>query len=85
MILFCELFLIDLYFCLFFFYYYFLVPGASAISSEMAEKDVLKALSQIIDPDFGTDIVSCGNVKDMHINEDLGKVNQNMISNFLYV
>ncbi|KAL6221829.1 hypothetical protein ACLB2K_005222 [Fragaria x ananassa] len=32
------------------------------------------ALSQIIDPDFGTDIVSCGFVKDLQINEALGEV-----------
>ncbi|XP_068667474.1 fe-S cluster assembly factor HCF101, chloroplastic-like [Aristolochia californica] len=31
------------------------------------------ALSQIIDPDFGTDIVSCGFVKDLHISEAIGK------------
>lgn len=35
---------------------------------------MLKALSQIIDPDFGTDIVSCGFVKDLHIEEALGEV-----------
>lgn len=39
-----------------------------------AKDDVLKALSQIIDPDFGTDIVSCGFVKDLHIDEAIGKV-----------
>lgn len=39
-----------------------------------SEKDVLKALSQIIDPDFGTDIVSCGFVKDLGIDEALGEV-----------
>ncbi|XP_010254191.1 PREDICTED: fe-S cluster assembly factor HCF101, chloroplastic-like isoform X2 [Nelumbo nucifera] len=48
--------------------------GASTILNSNAEKDVLTALSQIIDPDFGTDIVSCGFVKDMHINEALGEV-----------
>ncbi|GJN17855.1 hypothetical protein PR202_gb04958 [Eleusine coracana subsp. coracana] len=36
-----------------------------------AKKDVLIALSQIIDPDFGTDIVSCGFVKDLEISEAL--------------
>ncbi|KAL6274661.1 hypothetical protein ACE6H2_025353 [Prunus campanulata] len=50
------------------------VAGAPAISKGTAESDVLKALSQIIDPDFGTDIVSCGFVKDLHINEALGEV-----------
>ncbi|XP_062149615.1 fe-S cluster assembly factor HCF101, chloroplastic isoform X2 [Alnus glutinosa] len=48
--------------------------GASALSTGAAESDVLKALSQIIDPDFGTDIVSCGFVKDLHINEASGEV-----------
>ncbi|PON73346.1 Mrp/NBP35 ATP-binding protein [Parasponia andersonii] len=48
--------------------------GASAVSSGKAENDVLTALSQIIDPDFGTDIVSCGFVKDLDINEALGEV-----------
>ncbi|KAK9268595.1 hypothetical protein L1049_000350 [Liquidambar formosana] len=48
--------------------------GASTISTGTAETDVLKALSQIIDPDFGTDIVSCGFVKDLHIDEALGEV-----------
>jgi metal-sulfur cluster biosynthetic enzyme len=42
--------------------------------AQTSEKDVLKALSQIIDPDFGTDIVSCGFVKDLGINEALGEV-----------
>ncbi|KAF4362966.1 hypothetical protein F8388_020482 [Cannabis sativa] len=48
--------------------------GASAVSNGKAESDVLTALSQIIDPDFGTDIVSCGFVKDLDINEALGEV-----------
>ncbi|KAI4380689.1 hypothetical protein MLD38_006852 [Melastoma candidum] len=47
---------------------------ASAISPELAESDVLKALSQIIDPDFGTDIVSCGFVKDLEIDVANGQV-----------
>ncbi|KAF9617262.1 hypothetical protein IFM89_035206 [Coptis chinensis] len=49
----------------------FVAPSLSAVE---AENDVLKALSQIIDPDFGTDIVSCGFVKDMNIDESSGKV-----------
>ncbi|XP_022960990.1 fe-S cluster assembly factor HCF101, chloroplastic-like [Cucurbita moschata] len=48
--------------------------GASVMSTETAEADVLRALSQIIDPDFGTDIVSCGFVKDLQIDEALGEV-----------
>ncbi|XP_010249843.1 PREDICTED: fe-S cluster assembly factor HCF101, chloroplastic-like isoform X3 [Nelumbo nucifera] len=47
---------------------------ASIVSIGTAENDVLAVLSQIIDPDFGTDIVSCGFVKDLHINETLGEV-----------
>ncbi|KAK3439265.1 hypothetical protein EUGRSUZ_C03953 [Eucalyptus grandis] len=48
--------------------------STSAVSAQTAEGDVLKALSQIIDPDFGTDIVSCGFVKDLLIDEALGEV-----------
>ncbi|XP_039164080.1 fe-S cluster assembly factor HCF101, chloroplastic isoform X3 [Eucalyptus grandis] len=48
--------------------------STSAVSAQTAESDVLKALSQIIDPDFGTDIVSCGFVKDLLIDEALGEV-----------
>ncbi|KAL6006892.1 hypothetical protein ACLOJK_032388 [Asimina triloba] len=48
--------------------------GAPTTSVGMGDKDVLKALSQIIDPDFGTGIVSCGFVKDLHIDETLGEV-----------
>ncbi|KAM1508472.1 hypothetical protein ACFX10_017775 [Malus domestica] len=50
------------------------VVGADEILKVEAEKDVLKALSQIIDPDFGTDIVSCGFVKDLDINDASGEV-----------
>eukprot|EP01018_Ginkgo_biloba_P021141 Gb_01824 [translate_table: standard] len=39
-----------------------------------AHKDVLRALSQIIDPDFGTDIVSCGFIKDLEVDEASGQV-----------
>lgn len=48
--------------------------ASSTMSSRTAEADVLKALSQIIDPDFGTDIVSCGFVKDLCVNEAAGEV-----------
>ncbi|XP_054780236.1 fe-S cluster assembly factor HCF101, chloroplastic isoform X2 [Prosopis cineraria] len=48
--------------------------GTSAVSTGTAEDDVLKALSEIIDPDFGTDIVTCGFVKDLQIEETLGEV-----------
>lgn len=48
--------------------------GASTTTTRTAETDVLKALSQIIDPDFGTDIVSCGFVKDLQIDEAQGEV-----------
>ncbi|GAU41529.1 hypothetical protein TSUD_140600 [Trifolium subterraneum] len=48
--------------------------GNSQVSTGTAEDDVLKALSQIIDPDFGTDIVTCGFVKDLQIDKALGEV-----------
>ncbi|KAL2321233.1 hypothetical protein Fmac_030202 [Flemingia macrophylla] len=48
--------------------------GDSSVSTGTAEDDVLKALSQIIDPDFGTDIVTCGFVKDLQIDKALGEV-----------
>jgi len=35
---------------------------------------VLQALSQIIDPDFGMDIVQCGFVKDLNVNQQTGHV-----------
>ncbi|VFQ67635.1 unnamed protein product [Cuscuta campestris] len=47
---------------------------ASMVLNQTAEDEVLKALAHIIDPDFGTDIVSCGFVKDLHVDEVLGKV-----------
>ncbi|KAK4481207.1 hypothetical protein RD792_012089 [Penstemon davidsonii] len=46
----------------------------SEVASKTAETDVLKALSQIIDPDFGTDIVSCGFVKDLNVIKESGEV-----------
>ncbi|GMH29199.1 hypothetical protein Nepgr_031042 [Nepenthes gracilis] len=50
------------------------IASVSTASIEATENDVLKAKSQIIDPDFGTDIVPCGFVKDMPIDEALGEV-----------
>ena len=38
------------------------------------EAEVLQALSKIIDPDFGMDIVQCGFVKDLIINQQSGHV-----------
>nr|CAD1824198.1 unnamed protein product [Ananas comosus var. bracteatus] len=38
------------------------------------EERCLDCLSQIIDPDFGTDIVSCGFVKDLEVDEALEEV-----------
>ena len=38
------------------------------------EAEVLQALSKIIDPDFGMDIVQCGFVKDLNINQQTGQV-----------
>jgi metal-sulfur cluster biosynthetic enzyme len=46
----------------------------SSSAKTTAENDVLGALSTIIDPDFGMDIVSCGFVKDMNIDAIAGKV-----------
>lgn len=65
------------------FIYCFLIHavGTSSVSTGTAEDDVLKALSQIIDPDFGTDIVTCGFVKDMKIDKDLGEVLKSPASN----
>ncbi|RLM93671.1 hypothetical protein C2845_PM08G24740 [Panicum miliaceum] len=50
--------------------------AATVTTVDDAKKDVLVALSQIIDPDFGTDIVSCGFVKDLEINEALDEFEQ---------
>nr|XP_043631815.1 fe-S cluster assembly factor HCF101, chloroplastic isoform X1 [Erigeron canadensis]XP_043631816.1 fe-S cluster assembly factor HCF101, chloroplastic isoform X1 [Erigeron canadensis] len=47
---------------------------AASILTREAEDDVLKALAQIIDPDFGTDIVSCGFVKDLVVDDVSGEV-----------
>lgn len=57
--------------------------GDSSVSTGTAEGDVLKALSQIIDPDFGTDIVTCGFVKDLQIDKALGEVLKALAWNFL--
>lgn len=48
--------------------------AATGESLETAKKDVLAALSQIMDPDFGMDIVSCGFVKELQIKEAIGQV-----------
>ncbi|ONM19004.1 Fe-S cluster assembly factor HCF101 chloroplastic [Zea mays] len=48
--------------------------SATVASVDDAKKDVLIALSQIIDPDFGTDIVSCGFIKDLEVSEALEEV-----------
>lgn len=50
------------------------VADASSLLTREAENDVLKALAQIIDPDFGTDIVSCGFIKDLLVDDILGQV-----------
>eukprot|EP00271_Cylindrocystis_brebissonii_P007210 TRINITY_DN20476_c0_g1_i1.p1 TRINITY_DN20476_c0_g1~~TRINITY_DN20476_c0_g1_i1.p1 ORF type:complete len:599 (+),score=109.66 TRINITY_DN20476_c0_g1_i1:287-2083(+) len=47
-------------------------PTSSIAQSEEAE--VLAQLARIIDPDFGTDIVSCGFIKDMQIDAGEGVV-----------
>jgi metal-sulfur cluster biosynthetic enzyme len=52
-----------------------ILPTATTVASvDDAKKAVLIALSQIIDPDFGTDIVSCGFVKDLEISKALEEV-----------
>eukprot|EP00879_Flechtneria_rotunda_P025482 GHRR01027081.1.p1 GENE.GHRR01027081.1~~GHRR01027081.1.p1 ORF type:complete len:541 (+),score=173.42 GHRR01027081.1:208-1830(+) len=52
------------------------VATAQAPSAELqqASEEVLVQLRRIIDPDFGEDIVSCGFVKDMNIDQVTGAV-----------
>ncbi|KAL0035528.1 hypothetical protein WJX77_010743 [Trebouxia sp. C0004] len=47
---------------------------ASEVHATSKEAEVLQALSQIIDPDFGMDIVQCGFVKDLNIDQQDGHV-----------
>lgn len=47
---------------------------ASQVHASSKEAEVLQALSQIIDPDFGMDIVKCGFVKDLTVNQQSGQV-----------
>jgi hypothetical protein len=49
-------------------------PATEDALSQSSVRDVLGALSTIIDPDFGTDIVSCGFVKDLSIDNDSSQV-----------
>ncbi|GJU03916.1 Fe-S cluster assembly factor HCF101, chloroplastic [Tanacetum coccineum] len=49
------------------------LTDASSLLTLEAENDALKALSQIIDPDFGTNIVSCGFVKDLDVDDISGE------------
>lgn len=42
------------------------------------EGEVLKALSQIIDPDFGMSIVDCGFIKDLDVDGEAGTVSFRM-------
>jgi Mrp family chromosome partitioning ATPase/DUF971 family protein len=44
------------------------------MSLEEKQREVLASLSHIIDPDLGRDIVSLGFVKELNIEEDVGKV-----------
>ncbi len=44
------------------------------VHASSKEAEVLQALSQIIDPDFGMDIVQCGFVKDLNVNQLNGLV-----------
>lgn len=51
----------------------FVVDASSLLTIE-PENNVLKALFHIIDPEFGTDIVTCGLVKGLHVNDASGEV-----------
>lgn len=62
-----------------------IAAAVTEVASQTVEADVLKALSQIIDPDFGTDIVSCGFVKDLNVNKELGKVSQEIGFDELFI
>ena len=44
------------------------------VHASSKEAEVLQALSQIIDPDFGMDIVQCGFVKDLTVHQQSGHV-----------
>lgn len=44
------------------------------VHASSREAEVLQALSQIIDPDFGMDIVQCGFVKDLNVSQQSGHV-----------
>ncbi|KAL2645017.1 hypothetical protein R1flu_012604 [Riccia fluitans] len=50
------------------------VAAVTENSTATSKEEVLKELSKIIDPDFGADIVSCGFVKNLEIDESSGKV-----------
>ncbi len=58
-------------------------PATEDALSQSSVRDVLGALSTIIDPDFGTDIVSCGFVKDLSIDNDSSQV-QKFLCTFLW-
>ena len=45
-----------------------------AVVSSRAEGEVLEALENIIDPDFGTSIVACNFVKDLRVDHEAGEV-----------
>eukprot|EP00897_Mesotaenium_endlicherianum_P002466 jgi/Mesen1/2247/ME000153S01474 len=49
-------------------------PSAAPASVEEAEKEVLGQLARILDPDFGTDIVSCGFIKNLQVDPQQGSV-----------
>lgn len=50
------------------------VPYFLQTDARAAGEEVLSALRRIIDPDFGEDIVSCGFVKDLSIDQGSGAV-----------
>lgn len=48
--------------------------GAGLADTETAEEQVLDALRNIIDPDFGMDIVSCNFIKELQVDLEVGRV-----------
>ncbi len=53
-------------------------PCRVAQATSSAEGEVLAALSRIIDPDFGQDIVACGFVRDLAADRGSGSVRKRL-------
>ena len=45
-------------------------PSITSAPEGSKEADVLNALRNVIDPDFGEDIVNCGFIKDLRVSDD---------------